>query len=60
MKIIQPGNKPSSVVRFNCTWCGCVFEAEKDLEAVRVFDQRDGDFWQCACPTCERSCTVGA
>lgn len=29
-KIIIPGNVPTTVRRFHCYNCGCVFEADKD------------------------------
>lgn len=60
MKIIQKGNLHSSAIRFECRVCRCVFEAEKTLEARRVSDQRDGDYYECGCPTCSNVCTKQA
>lgn len=60
MKIITKGRTDPETVRFNCNKCGCVFEAVKMLEAQRVNDQRDGDFWSCRCPQCDKHCTKAA
>lgn len=57
MKIIKPGNTEPKTISFSCSRCGCVFEAVRDLEARRVHDQRDGDYYECACPTCNKNCT---
>jgi hypothetical protein len=59
VKIIKAGNLPSHYVTFTCQKCGCQFEAAKELETKLVYDQREGDFWQCSCPTCGRQCTKG-
>lgn len=58
MEIIFRGKSPDEKpVRFDCTKCKTVFDAYRGKEAVRVFDQRDGDFWQCACTVCAKQCT---
>lgn len=58
MKIIYRGDSPDlKPVRFECTKCKTVFETSQG-EASYVPDQRDGDFWQHACPVCERQCTT--
>jgi hypothetical protein len=60
MKIIHKGVSPDSKpVRFECTKCKTVFETDR-VEAQRVYDQRDGDFWQHACPVCNHICTSAA
>lgn len=59
MRIIKPGREVAKEVIFRCSKCGGEFAALKDLEAERIPDQRDGDFWMITCPTegCNNSCT---
>lgn len=60
MKIIHKGVSPDSKpVRFECAKCKTVFETSR-IEAKYVNGQRDGDFWQHACPVCQRLCTSAA
>lgn len=51
MKIIKKGKIPTTIIRFYCGNCGCVFECDKD-EYEYHFDQRDGDYCEAKCPTC--------
>lgn len=57
MKIISRGQTPDlKPIRFECTHCKTVFEATQQ-ETTFVPDQRDGNFWQVACPVCARLVT---
>lgn len=58
MKIIREGNAEPETVRFECRNCKCIFEALKRLEVRLISDQRDGDYYECECPTCKTNCTV--
>lgn len=49
-KIIEHGKKPTTIKRFVCTTCGCVFEADAD-EYKYIFD-RNEEFWSSLCPEC--------
>ena len=60
MRIIKEGVKPSTEVEFKCRKCGTIFAAVMNLEARRIYDQRDGDYWQCDCPLCNQFCTKAA
>lgn len=60
MRIIQKGRVEPRVVRFTCRECGCIFEAATTIEAIRVTDQRDGDYYECKCPTCDVVCRKSA
>ena len=51
MKIIKKGKIPTTIMRFYCGNCGCVFECEKG-EYTYYGDQRDGDYYTAKCPTC--------
>ena len=51
MKIIKEGKIPTTIKRFYCGNCGCVFECGKD-EYIHHFAQRDGDYCEAECPTC--------
>lgn len=56
MKIIQHGRPEtvlSSVKRFKCDSCGCVFEAEKDEYITG--SQYNNIFYQCKCPECGKT-----
>lgn len=49
-KIIKHGEIPSTVRRFKCLHCGCIFEADRD-EYESHFD-RNEEFWSSSCPEC--------
>ena len=59
MKIIKQGKSQDEVNRiikqvrqFECSICGCVFEAD-DTEYKYQFSQREGtEWWECKCPNC--------
>ena len=55
MRIIKHGRDPSAgeTHRSECRWCKTVFEWET-IEARTVPDQRDGDYYEIACPVCKR------
>ena len=50
MKIITPGYD-NTVVRFECTWCKCVFEAERKEYDYEV-DIRNEAYYTAECPCC--------
>lgn len=55
MKIIKPGRIDSGEVRFLCTVCGCVFEANRH-EYRREYDQKEDEtFLAVTCPCCEKT-----
>lgn len=57
MKIIKHGEIPELVpMRATCSHCHAEVEFVA-AEVKRVFDQRDGDFYQFDCPVCRRSIT---
>lgn len=54
IKIIKPGKKPDTTERFECSYCGCVFEADED-DYEEEFYSLDGYSCNTAdCPTCGR------
>jgi PHP family Zn ribbon phosphoesterase len=58
MRIIKHGRDPraGAIHKLKCVSCKTVFEFEAH-EAKTVPDDRDGDFYQIACPVCDRLCT---
>lgn len=53
MKIIQHGRPEldlSTVKRFKCDFCGCVFEADEG--EYKVGQQYNNIYHQCKCPEC--------
>lgn len=53
MKIIQHGRtepKFSTIKRFKCDSCGCVFDADKG--EYKAGQQYNDLFYQCKCPDC--------
>ena len=55
MKIIKEGDlkRVSSMRRFECERCGCVWEADASEYRVES-DFRNGHYCVMACPTCRR------
>lgn len=51
MKIIKDGKIPSTVKRFKCTRCGCVFEADKGEYKSEIYFE--GKIFYCKCPCCK-------
>ena len=52
IKIIKPGKKPDTTERFECSYCGCMFEADED-DYEFEFDSLNGCYCYAAdCPTC--------
>ena len=51
IKIIKPGKKPETIVRFECPRCGCVFEATRDDYGL-VCGTRGRQWAYMTCPTC--------
>ena len=49
MKIIKYGKLP--IHRFECTYCGCIFEANKKEYNIYIFDGIT--YTQCTCPCCD-------
>lgn len=57
VRILVPGRVPEEApMDAKCGHCGCQFQFTAQ-DAKRVSDQRDGDFWSIACPTCRRPVT---
>lgn len=55
IKIIKPGKKPDTTRRFECTSCGCTFEAES--EDYRIMHDTTTVFAVAMkCPTCGARC----
>ena len=54
MKIIKEGNKRqlNKIKRFECTSCGCIFEADKT--EYRSGNQYNESYYYCECPFCKR------
>lgn len=58
IKVIKRGVVAESIPRItDCNKCHSELEFVP-AEVKRVFDQRDGDFYQFACPVCSASVTV--
>ena len=36
IKIIKPGKKPDTTERFECSYCGCVFDADNDSYGLNL------------------------
>ena len=55
MRIIKHGRDPyaGEIQRSKCLWCKTEFEWETS-EARIVQDPRDGNYYEIACPVCER------
>ena len=55
VKILKAGdlNRIGNARRFQCEACGCVWEADRS-EYHRETDFRNGHYYVCKCPTCER------
>ena len=59
MKILKQGKSKEEVARiikqvrqFECSTCGCVFEAD-NTEYKYQFCQREAEeWWECECPNC--------
>lgn len=57
MKVIRQGVIPEQQpMQATCSHCNAVIEFKPE-EVRRVSDQRDGDFYQFACPCCGRPVT---
>lgn len=55
MKIIVQGKKPDLSKDFVCSYCGCVFVAEKgEYSTVQTGYNETG--YECNCPCCGTSC----
>lgn len=55
MNIIKPGEIPKETIRFSCSYCGCIFEADKgEYETGPQYDPG----YTCRCPTCGRGCSA--
>lgn len=54
MKIIKKGNlnRDNSMRRFNCPYCGCIWEA--NATEYRTEWERNCEWFECDCPTCHR------
>lgn len=55
IKIIKPGKIPNTMKRFECDYCGCVFEGEKeDYQIGFCTDNTLAAVMNC--PTCGAAC----
>ena len=56
MKIIKQGNinKLKAVIRFTCSKCGCIFEA--DNTEYKISSQYNEEYCYCECPFCHKFC----
>ena len=59
MRVIREGDlkRLSSTHRFECSRCGCVFEANS-AEYRTESDFRNGHFYAIECPTCNHTVTM--
>lgn len=54
IKIIKPGKKPDTTERFECSNCGCVFDADRgDYE--KGYSMGIGSYLRIYCPVCKRT-----
>ena len=64
MKIIQPGdlNRLKKIKRFECEYCGCIFEADQSeyWAADAMAALHDGLEATCKCPCCHRDVSIYA
>ena len=58
MKIIKAGDlkRLSDVHRFQCSRCGCIWEADRSEYQIET-DFRNGHYFSMRCPTCDRFVT---
>ena len=55
MNVIKPGVIPKETIRFSCSYCGCIFEADKgEYETGPQYDPG----YSCLCPTCGHVCNA--
>lgn len=57
-KIIKPGKKPGNEcdpIRFECPWCGCVFEVDAADYGYHMGGPLSPDY-AALCPTCDKWC----
>lgn len=67
MKIIKQGKSKEEVGKiikrvrqFECSICGCIFEAD-DTEYKHYFDrEKRAESWECECPNCGELTTPNA
>ena len=52
IKIIEHGKKPETTRWFVCTFCACVFDADKKEYEFRFFFDRNETYICCKCPEC--------
>ena len=61
MKVIKHGNlnynKPWAGLEVSCERCKCVFILDENDKPKFNSDQREGDYYEIACPTCKGSVT---
>lgn len=55
MKIIVQGKEPDLSKKFECSYCGCVFVAEKGEYSLVQTDYNSSDY-ECDCPCCGTNC----
>lgn len=52
IKIIKPGKKPDTTERFECSYCGCVFDADNDSYGLNLDITEGAPYVYALCPTC--------
>ena len=52
IKIIKPGKKPDTIERFECSHCGCVFDADMDSYRLNLDITEGTPYVYALCPTC--------
>lgn len=59
MKILKQGKSKEEIDRtikqvrqFECSTCGCVFEADKTEYKHQFYQRDDEEWWECKCPNC--------
>ena len=62
MKIIRKGdlNRLKEIRQFECSACGCVFEAERGEYKYDYSQREDYGWYEIQCPTCTRWVTQKA
>jgi hypothetical protein len=60
VKILHHGTKKTlRTYQPECKACGTVVEFREDDKLVEhIYDQRDGDYFMCACPVCHNTITI--